>query len=91
MLLKVLYKKKETGTMNWTELLEIDDKSHYKTLIGAAVKRIGFDLLGNDERIKKEALDYLSDPDPEFLRQVDEADLLPTFRKLQKYAKVTRV
>lgn len=77
--------------MNWTELLETDDKSHYKTLIGATLKRIGYDLLGNDERIKREAFDYLETPDPEFLKQVDEADLLPTFRKLQKYAKVARV
>ena len=66
---------------------EKKERNDFKILIGHALKRLGNDLIGKLEQEKLEAIEYLKDPDPEFLEQLELADLRWHYDKLEAYAR----
>lgn len=63
------------------------EKNDFKILIGHTLKRLGSDLIGKLENERLEAIQYLKDPDPEFLEQLELADLRWHYDKLEAYAR----
>lgn len=66
---------------------EVEVRNEFKLLMGATLKRLGNDLIGSLNQEKLEAIEYLKNPDPEFLEQLELADLKYHYDKLENYAR----